>query len=114
VWEFLSSALEKGGLVGLSLAGVFAMFTVVVKALWNTNQAQARQLRDERETCAKQLQDMQQQYATMTEELYEKRVEEAKAVTDRIVMNTTELHKAIDKLSSAMETLIELQRGGRR
>lgn len=123
MFEFLTKALEKGGLVGLSLAMTFCAFAVVVRILWNTNQALSRQLRDDHDGTAKQLHEMQgsyvgqlrelqQEYSAAVEELQEKRIEEAKAVTDRIVENTKELHKAIDKLSSAMETLIELQRGG--
>ena len=127
VEALLGKALEKGGLVGLAMAMAFIAFVSVVKALWNTNQAQSRQLQEERKahdlglreaqsSYTDQIRELQQEYVAAVEELQEKRVEEAKAVTDKIVANTEKLHKAIDKLSSTMETLIDLQRGsgGRR
>jgi len=72
--------------------GALAAAYVAIWFLWRDNKAIRRQL----------------------DELNEKRVEEAKAVSETVIATAREIDRAVDRLGSSVDTLIELQRGGRR
>jgi hypothetical protein len=93
VWQFLGDAIAKGG-----LPAAVAFCAVAIWTLWNENRALRRELGV----------------------LQEKRVEEAKAVTDRVVAITEKINDAVAKSASVVDAVTELHerterdRGGRR
>ena len=72
--------------------GALAAAYVAIFFLWKDNKANRKQL----------------------DELNEKRVEEAKAVSETVIATAREIDRAVDRLGSSVDTLVELQRGGRR
>lgn len=87
MWEFLSQALEKGGPALLAVAVIFIMFGWTVRVLWADNQILHGKL----------------------EAIQEKRVVETKEVAETIIENMRELDRAVDTLSTAMDTLTRLR-----
>ncbi len=88
MWEFLGTALEKGGLVGLAFALIFVMFGLTVRTLWNDNQ------------------DLHAKMGA----IQEKRVEETKEVAETVLQNALELERAVDRLSAALDTIMRLRK----
>ena len=92
MWDFLREALAEGGMVGLMWAAAIVGFGFVARTLWRTNQELHAKLLDAQE----------------------KRVADAKEVSDLLVQNARELEETAGKLARSMEALVQIQRGGMR
>lgn len=101
MWEFFTEVLESGGIVAVLFAAVlFVAFTVVI-ALWKTNQALNREIRE-----------IHREYLREVATLHERRVSEAQAVTESVVKAVESTGRGMEKIEKAMDILIELS--GRR
>jgi len=103
VWAFFSDLLKQEGFVALLFAVVLLSFGLTVRALWNTNQALHRELRELQEKHTKEIAHLQ-----------EKRVEMAQVVTREVMDFMTGVESAMDKIAAAVETMKDLVHGRRR
>lgn len=95
MWEFLAQLLEKGGVVAVLLGLIVVGFGWAFRTVWNDNRA----LRVE-------VKALQEDYAERLNGLQERRVNEARQVTEQVVKHTANVDRAVDKLESALDTLI--------
>ena len=105
MWGFFSNLLESGGVVAVLFAAVFIAFSLVVRALWNTNQSLNKQIRE-----------IHKEYLREIATLHERRVSEAQSVTETVVRAVDSTARGMEKVEKTMDLLIDLSgnRGGRR
>lgn len=86
-------------------AAVFIAFSLVVRALWNTNQSLNKQIRE-----------IHKEYLREIATLHERRVSEAQSVTETVVRAVDSTARGMEKVEKTMDLLIDLSgnRGGRR
>lgn len=88
MWAFLTKITEEGGIVAALFAAVVILSVLVSRELWKQNQALHVQLRA----------------------IQEKRVEEAKAITERVVQHVESTKHHMAKVSDALDVLINVSR----
>lgn len=114
MWKFLGSVLEQGGIVALAFAALGIGFAVVVRALWQQNQKLHKQLSDDRERYTLNLERISKEHAETLAGIQERRINEAKAITERFVDHVSKMDRALDRISASLGVLIEVSRGGGR
>lgn len=131
MWEFMSGVLEKGGVVAALFFLVTIGFGFAVRALWNKNQILHKQLKTQadasRETAvthAVQLREMASQHAidrksqsdeyarqllfqaNKVNDLQERRVEETRTVTEKVITYIGNIEKFANKLEATIDVLL--------
>lgn len=94
MWTFFDHLLSKGGVVAVLFGALAVAFALVVRALWNSKEALARELREASKAHEKAILEIQ-----------EKRLQEAQAIAGRLMDLTLKVDSTMDKLRTALNTL---------
>lgn len=111
MWGLLAKALETGGTVALIFAFTIMGVVAVVTNLWGQNQGLQRELRDAHSRFTDAIQDIHREHMEAIAELHEKRTQEARAVLSDVVEHVRRVDRSMEKLSSSLETLVQILRG---
>ncbi len=111
MWKFLGEVLEQGGVVALLFAALGVGFATVVRALWLQNQKLHKQLSDERNRYTEQLERLSREHAAALSAIQERRITEAKAVTERFMEHVQKMDRALDRIGASLSVLIEVSKG---
>ena len=85
-WDFLDGVMQKGGVVAVIFLLVLIASGFLFRMLWNQNQCLHKQLA----------------------ELQEKRLEDALKMHERMADHTVAIDHAMGRLTSSLDTLIQL------
>lgn len=116
MWEFFSDVLREGGVIALLFTACSAAFALTARALWSENQLLHRQMRENAEESTRLVRQLQEELSRQIHELQEKRVVEAQQVTERVVAHVQAVDRAMERISTSLDVLIDLSggKGGRR
>lgn len=122
MWDFVNAILEKGGVAAALLALVIIGCGVAIRQLWKENQTLQMQLRTQTDQHLNKMQELTAQYvserkqqssdfavrltanAERVDELQERRIKEARDVTERVMSYMSHF----DQFAAKLETLIEM------
>jgi hypothetical protein len=110
MWQFLQNILEQGGMVALLFTVAILASIGIIRTLWLANQNLHKELASLQEKRRIEAEN----YAIRLDTLQEKRVMEAQRVTEEIVRHIEHTRTSMDKVSTAMDVLIDMSRHDRR
>lgn len=87
MWAFLGEVLKQGGSVALLFTVAVGLFAVVVRALWEQNQALHKQIAA----------------------LQEKRLEDAIKIQGQMLVHVESVNQTMNELSASFDVLVRLQ-----
>ena len=99
MWDFLSEVIKNLGVASAAAAATVILYAVTVRELWRKNLSLHQQLFDEASRCMHRL-----------DELQEKRVADAQRVTERVVHHVAEIDHAMEKLTAAVDAIMDRRR----
>lgn len=122
MWDFVNAILEKGGVAAALLALVIIGCGIAIRQLWKQNQELQAQLVTQGAQYTKRIEELAAQHVTdrkqqsnefaarlttsaeRVDELQERRIKEARDVTERVMSYMSHF----DQFAAKLETLIEM------